>query len=76
MSTSICPACGYPTLEPVMCAFCCPGEVRNSNLGFGVAPLPTTTPHRDEAWLGLRDSDSHPAASALLDRVWRGPVAS
>lgn len=27
MSTDICPACGYPTLSPALCAFCRPGDV-------------------------------------------------
>lgn len=61
MITNICPACGYPTLEAALCAFCCPAEVPTLNQGFVSTPL-ATTPTHESAWLGVRDSDSYSTA--------------
>ena len=72
MNTHICPACGYPTLSPSLCAFCCPGEVRFGNPTFGQMSA-TSTFNRGSVLLGVRNSD---ASSVAQDRVWTGPVAS
>ncbi len=71
MITNICPACGYPTLDAALCAFCCPAEAFAVNQGWG--PAPSTTPHREPAWLDIQDSDSHSGARV---RNWTGPIAS
>jgi hypothetical protein len=64
----VCPACGYPTLGPALCAFCRPGEVFGGDQVFGpmsaVAPL-----GGGSVWVGSVDAGSDPAILA-------GPVAS
>lgn len=75
MITNICPACGYPTLEAALCAFCCPGEVGAGGHGFASASW-QAWPHRESAWLELRDSDSYSYSAACRARSWPGPLAS
>lgn len=75
MITNICPACGYPTLDAALCAFCCPGEVRSGNHAFVPASL-RTWQHRESAWLQLQDSDSYAYSAASRAQSWPGPIAS
>jgi hypothetical protein len=72
MATNICPACGYPTLGPDLCAFCRPGEVLAGLEAFG--PMPSTATMRPgSAWVGVRDEGS---TSATYPIVLSGPLAS
>lgn len=58
MTTHVCPACGYPTLKPALCAFCCPGEVFSGAGVFGtssfakVAPFETNVVADSQLWSG------------------------
>jgi hypothetical protein len=61
MTTNVCPACGYPTLGPALCAFCSPGEVLVGDQVFGPMPFATT---------GIRGAN----ATARVG-VWPGQVA-
>lgn len=80
MITNICPACGYPTLDASLCAFCCPGEVRAGNQGLAPASFQARSfqarPLRESAWLQLKDSDSYSYSAAARARIWPGPLAS
>jgi hypothetical protein len=60
MTTDICPACGYPTLSPALCAFCRPGDVS-----------PATAVHPVSA--DFRDLD---ARSVDRPFIWSNPLAS
>ena len=35
MITDVCPACGYPTMGPGLCAFCRPGGALTGDQLFG-----------------------------------------
>lgn len=61
MATSICPACGYPTLHPTLCAFCHPSDAMTGNQGVWRASF-TSLPEREPSWITLRDSDSYSTA--------------
>lgn len=52
MTTHVCPACGYPTLKPDLCAFCCPGEVFSGDGVFGASPLAATVVAQSSTWSG------------------------
>jgi hypothetical protein len=72
MATNICPACGYPTLHPTLCAFCCPSEAGTSNHGIGRTSF-TKMPAYEPSWITMRDSDSYSTARI---GAWPGPIAS
>lgn len=55
MTSHVCPACGYPTLKPALCAFCCPGEVFSGNNIFGAPLIPTMA--RESTWAGAGGAD-------------------
>jgi hypothetical protein len=69
MATNICPACGYPTLGPDLCAFCRPGEVLAGDQAFG--PMPPTTARIGVG--GQLDPDSNAATQPV---TLSGPLAS
>jgi hypothetical protein len=70
MTTNVCPACGYPTLGPALCAFCCPGEVLAGDQVFGPMSF-AASPRRELTWPSAWDSNS-----AARVGVWPDPVAS
>lgn len=66
MTTHVCPACGYPTMKPALCAFCCPGEVFSGDQVFGGASLiPALS--RESAWASAGDADL-----VAQTRIWSG----
>ncbi|MHA7651804.1 hypothetical protein ACX9NE_19305 [Mycobacterium sp. ML4] len=65
MITNICPACGYPTLEAALCAFCCPSDAMTGTQGF--------EPYRRSLWYRAKDSGSYPAARIA---TYPDPLAS
>lgn len=72
MTTCICPACGYPTLQPVLCAFCCPSDARTGIQGVG-RTFSMKMPEYAPPWITVRDSDSYSTARIS---AWPGPIAS
>ncbi|MDP7726385.1 hypothetical protein [Mycobacterium sp. TY814] len=71
MVTNICPACGYPTLHPTLCAFCCPSDSPSTgNHGIGRMSF---TRNFEPSWITRRDSDSYSPARVS---AWPGPIAS
>jgi len=70
--TNICPACGYPTLHPTLCAFCYPSAATTGNHGIGRASF-TRMPDREPSWITLRDSYANSPACV---GAWPGPMAS
>jgi len=49
VTTAICPACGYPTLGPDLCAFCRP-EVRAGDQPIGQMPSATEPRPGSSEW--------------------------
>jgi hypothetical protein len=72
MITHICPACGYPTLNAALCAFCGPGEVRFGNQAFGQMSSATTF-NREIERVAVRDIET---GSAVNASIWSNPLAS
>ncbi|MFV8319523.1 hypothetical protein [Mycobacterium sp. 23] len=72
MTTSICPACGYPTLHHALCAFCCPSDAHTGNQAIGRMTF-TRMPEYEQSWITVRDSDSYSTARI---GAWPGPMAS
>jgi hypothetical protein len=71
MTTKICPACGYPTLGPGLCAFCRPGEAFSGDQVWGPMTSQTTV-RRASVWTGTRDA----GVEAPTDPIVLGPLAS
>ncbi|BDB45083.1 hypothetical protein Mkiyose1665_34470 [Mycobacterium kiyosense] len=68
MSTNACPACGYPTLEPVLCAFCGPDAMFAGDQVFGsISPVAAL---RGSSLAGVADVRSVAALHPTL-----GPAA-
>lgn len=72
MTTCICPACGYPTLQHALCAFCCPSEAQTGNQAIGRMAF-TRMPEYEQSWVTVRDSEPYSAARI---GAWPGPMAS
>jgi hypothetical protein len=46
MSVDVCPACGYPTIGPELCAFCRPVEMLRGDMTFERIALRSETASR------------------------------
>ncbi len=62
VNIDICPACGYPTIGPELCAFCRPVEVLTGDQMS--EPVPSVKLHRGSVRVGMRHPDSNPTAQA------------
>jgi hypothetical protein len=62
VSIDICPACGYPTIGPELCAFCRPIEVLTGDQTW--ASVPSVELHRGSAGMRMRLPEPNPTAQA------------
>ena len=63
MTVDICPACGYPTIGPTLCAFCRPVEVLTGDPTFEPMFFATEL-RRGSMSVEVQHPDSNPAARA------------